>query len=324
MTTFKGVMRSYGASVRRMERDQQRRNRDAAKRFKEQQKAQSISDAQAAVVNWNDYVSILKSVHKDCTSPIDWNEIRSSRKPEEPLMSDKNEFQANWNLLKYRPSVFDKMFNQTNKKRSRLIISLENAKNADRKEFDQLLIKYNNDLKDWEELRIIADGVENGRIESYLDALRYFNPFSEIGELGAQVGLTVVDDFIDLDLFINGTEVIPDYELNQTSTGKLSKKNMPKTRFNELYQDHICSSVLRAAREVFSCLPVSYVRVNAISKLLNSKTGHMEDKPVLSVIVSSITINTLNLNTIDPSDCMLNFKHNMNFKKILVFLKLRK
>lgn len=38
MATLKGVVRSYGAAVRRAERDEQRRSREAAKRFNEQQK----------------------------------------------------------------------------------------------------------------------------------------------------------------------------------------------------------------------------------------------------------------------------------------------
>ncbi|KKN93455.1 hypothetical protein LCGC14_0198880 [marine sediment metagenome] len=38
MATLNGAIRSYGAAVRRMEREQQRNARESAKRFKEQQK----------------------------------------------------------------------------------------------------------------------------------------------------------------------------------------------------------------------------------------------------------------------------------------------
>ena len=38
MTTLKGAIRTYGATVRRIERDQQKKARESAKRFKEQQK----------------------------------------------------------------------------------------------------------------------------------------------------------------------------------------------------------------------------------------------------------------------------------------------
>lgn len=59
MATLKGVVRSYGAAVRRAERDQQRRSREAAKRFKEQQKQLEFENAAQAVKDWNNYVDIL-------------------------------------------------------------------------------------------------------------------------------------------------------------------------------------------------------------------------------------------------------------------------
>lgn len=90
---------------------------------------------------------------------------------------------------------------------------------------------------------------------------------------------------------------------------------MPKTRFNELYQDHICSAALRLAREVFAYLPLEYARVNAMAKIVNSKNGQLEDQPILSVIFNPITIKGLNLDKIDPSDSMQNFLNRMDFSK---------
>ena len=55
--------------------------------------------------------------------------------------------------------------------------------------------------------------------------------------------------------------------------------------------------------------------MNAISNILNSTTGHLEDQPILSVIFIPETIKKLNLGTIDPSDSMQNFVHNMKFNK---------
>lgn len=71
MATINGFIRSYGAAVRRTERDQQRRNREAAKKFKEQQKQLEFQNVAEAVSEWNDYVQILKSVHKEASEKID-------------------------------------------------------------------------------------------------------------------------------------------------------------------------------------------------------------------------------------------------------------
>lgn len=99
---------------------------------------------------------------------------------------------------------------------------------------------------------------------------------------------------------------------------------MSKSKFNELYQDHICSSVIRIARELFAHLPLEFVRINAMAEVLNSATGHIENQPILSAILPPETINKLNLETIDPSDSMKNFAHNMKFSKTKGFDVIKK
>lgn len=315
MTTFKGAMRSYGAAVRRMEREQQRQAREAAKRFKEQQKLQEIENAQQAVSDWESYVETIQSVHKNCTEPIDWKQIEETEKPTEPILETKNEIVAKNKLDNFKPSFFDKIFGSTQKKINRLSQQIEQAKQKDQKEFDIAYRSYLDELNNWNELQEISTGIKKKEPESYKNALQYFDPFSDIGELGTKISFKFEGNHIDIDLHVNSLDVIPDYELRQTSTGKLSKKNMPKTRYNELYQDHICSASMRIAREVFAYLPIDYARINAMSKIVNTRTGHLEEQPILSVIFPPQTIESLNLETIDPSDSMQNFVHNMKFSK---------
>lgn len=90
---------------------------------------------------------------------------------------------------------------------------------------------------------------------------------------------------------------------------------MPKGRFYELYQDYVCSCILRVARELFALLPIEMVIIHAIGNLLNSKTGHLEDKPIISVATPRKTLETFNFEMLDPSDSMENFVHKMTFKK---------
>ena len=315
MATLNGAIRSYGATVRRMEREQQRKARESAKRFKEQQKLQEIENAQQAVSDWENYVDTIQSVHKNCTEPVDWNQIENTEKPNEPKLESKNELIAKNKLDNFKPSIFDKLFGSTQKKINRLKGLLEQAKTKDKKEYDVNYKEYLDELNNWQELQEISNGIKNGETDFYKKALQYFDPFSDISELGTQISFNFEQNHIDIDLHVNSLDNIPDYELKQTTTGKLSKKNMPKTRFNELYQDHICSASMRVAREVFAYLPIDYARVNAVAKIINTKTGHLEEQPILSVIFPPQTIDSLNLETIDPSDSMLNFVHNMNFNK---------
>ncbi len=324
MTTFKGAMRSYGAAIRRMEREQQRQAREAAKRFKEQQKLQEIENAQQAVLDWENYVETIQSVHKNCTKPIDWKQIEETEKPTEPILETKNEVIAKNKLDNFKPSFFDKVFGSTQKKINRLSQQLEKAQQKDKKDFDIAYKNYLDELSDWNELQKISAGIKKKDPESYKKTLQYFNPFSDIGELGTKINFNFEQNHIDIDLYVNSLDVIPNYELRQTSTGKLSKKNMPKTKYNELYQDHICSASIRVAREVFAYLPINYARINAMAKIVNTKTGHLEEQPILSVIFLPQTIESLNLETIDPSDSMNNFVHNMSFSKTKGFSIIKK
>lgn len=315
MTTLKGAMRSYGATVRRIERNQQRNARESAKRFKEQQKLEEIGNAQQAVSDWEDYVKTIQSIHKNCTEPVNWKLIKNEEKPIKPTEKFENENLAKMKLVNFKPSFFDKIFGSTQKKINKLTKVLEQAKVKDKKENDLKHSEYLNEVRNWEELIDISVGIENKDIEAYRNALQYFDPFSDIGELGTKISFNFEKNHIDIDLHINSLDIIPDYILSQTSTGKLSKKSMPKTRFNELYQDYVCSSILRVAREVFAYLPIEYARINAMEQIVNSKTGHLEEQAIVSTIIPPATINKLNLGSIDPSDSMQNFVHNMSFNK---------
>ncbi len=319
MTTVNQVLRSYSAAVRRAEREQQRKAREAAKRFKEQQKMQAIEDASQAVSDYDYYIDVLQSVHKNCTEKVSWEAIKTEPKPDEPEISDTFEVIAQKKLDTFKPSLMDKVFGSSKKKIERLKEEIVKAKEKDKKKNDLNFEEYKTDLKNWEELQDICKGVQTRNTESYREALEYFNPFSDIGELGSRLNISFSESFIDVNVHVNSIDILPDYVLSLTSTGKLSKKHMPKSKFNELYQDHICSAVIRIAREVFAYLPVEYVRVNAISNLLNSKTGHLEETPILSVIMPPETIESLNLESIDPSDSMQNFIHNMKFSKTAGF-----
>lgn len=311
MNTFRGAMRSYNAAINRMEREQQRRNREAARRFKEQQKLQEILNAEQAVSDWEQYIETLQSIHKDCSEKVNWARMNKQIKPKEPTSSNSNELQATFKLQNYKPSFFDKIFGLTANRIKKLEENVKAAIEADKKDYKNALEKYQDDLNEWEENQVLSKGMLDQDPESYAKALAFYQPFSDVSELGAKINFKIEKEFIDVDLHVNGDEVVPNYILSQTSTGKLSKKNMPKTRFIELYQDHVCSAVLRVARETFALLPVQYARISAISNILNTQTGFLEEKPILSVIVRPETLNKINLNAIDPSDCMSNFVHAM-------------
>lgn len=320
MVTFRSALRSYNATVRRIEREGRRREREAAKRFKEQQKFEATMEAASAVRNWKEYVEVIQSMHRDCTDVIDWHEIINSPEPERPEYCDKNERQVRDRIENFKPSLFDRLlldrlFSSVEKKRNDLEALLVDAKAEDIKAHDSKLAEYTSVKSEWEHLQAMARGVLNRDTNKYRDAIEFFDPFSSLSMLGERINMHFDKNWVDVDVDVHSNDVIPDYTLSQTSTGKLSKKKMPKGAYYELYQDHVCSSALRIAREIFNYLPVDWVRVSSVSEILNSRTGLLEKIPILSVLIPKETLNKINLDAIDPSDSMDNFNHCMQFKK---------
>ena len=150
---------------------------------------------------------------------------------------------------------------------------------------------------------------------AYRDAMELFNPFAEVTALGTHLNFDFHSGRIIVTLLVNTEEVIPKQALSLTSTGKLSQKDMAISKFHELYQDHVCSCLLRVARETLALLPVEYVLVNVVSDLLDPSTGRITPQVLVSATVFPETLTRLNFETLDPSDSMRNFKHNMSFTK---------
>ena len=117
------------------------------------------------------------------------------------------------------------------------------------------------------------------------------------------------------EVLLNDETVVPKQRKVLLKSGKLSIKELLIGKRNEIYQDHIASVVLHIGRELFSLLPIDRTIINAKSNLLNASTGKLELQTILSVELFRDTMNILNFDKIDPSDCMKNFKCNMNFRK---------
>lgn len=105
---------------------------------------------------------------------------------------------------------------------------------------------YNRQFIDWQERQHLAKQV----LAMYAQVLEAFTPFEGISHLGSGLGFTFTSDHIEVDLQVNTAEVIPDFVVTQLASGKLSRKALPVSRFNEIYQDYVCSCLLRVAREV--------------------------------------------------------------------------
>lgn len=315
MVTFRQVARSYVAAARRAEREQKRRAREAARDYKEQLKRKEISSAADTVKQYEEYIAVLMSIHKNCADKIDWEQVLAEPEPDKPEKQDVLEREAKQRLDSFKPSFFDKIFGSSNRKIRKLEEQVAAARQKDESNYQTQLKEYKSQLDEWMVVQKLAQGIEAKSPDSYKSVLEFFEPFSDITSIGSSMNFNFTKDHVDIELHVNSADVIPNFVVSQTSSGKLSKKDMAKGKFNELYQDYVCGSVLRVARETLAYLPVNSVTVHAMAEMLNSKTGHLEQAPILSALFVPATMNKLNFQTLDPSDSMSNFLHNMKFSK---------
>lgn len=310
---FRGFMRSYSASVRRSERAQQRRSREAVKQYKLMEKQQEIAQATDIVAAYNAYIEVFKSIHKSCNDDFSWKSMLNERPPIEPTRKNKHE-QVVRDALFYKKAWIDKFFGLGKFKEREYHKAMAIAKAKDDNDFDIAMVEYGTEKEDYLNGCRIAKLVLDKNPEGYQAAFQEMNPILTI-EIGASINMIFESDKVIVDFSVKDQDVIPNFIIAQLATGKLSKKAMPKAQFNEIYQDYVCGYTLRIAREVFAFLPVNAVEVNAIADMVSSVTGHVEKTLIASIIMPRQTILRLNFDAIDPSDSFRNFIHNMNFSK---------
>lgn len=314
------LLREAEAAQRRRERDARRRQRELEMRRKQLAKMQELERAAFEVQEHENRIDLLLTVHRECREPVDWEAIRSATPPDEPARSSENEEKARAALDGFKPGLLDKALKRVETKRLELEKAVESARAEDEANYQAARESHRREYEEWEIACNVANQVLSGAAEGYQRAITIFNPFSEIAALGSQVKFEFASSsMVEATLSVHGEDVIPKEVKTLLKSGKLSVKNMPKTKFYEVYQDHVCGCTPRVARELFALLPVKTVIVTAMGEILNTKTGHMEDQPILSVAMPRRTMEKINFEMIDPSDSMQNFVHNMKFSRTTGF-----
>lgn len=313
---WKGTLRSLEAEARRREREALRRQRELERQRAQVAKMEEMERALHEVQVFQNYLDVLLSVHKDCGEPWDWEEIRSAPPPSQPERTDYRERMAQVQLDGFKPGLTERLLRRTESRREELVRTVDRAQEADERAYQDALKTYQRDHTDWQATRELAGRILEGEPSALTDAVVQVGPFREIEGLGSSVEFHADDSsVIQVTLAVNDQEVIPKDSKTLLKSGKLSVKPMTKSRFYELYQDYVCGCVLRLARELFALLPIGMAIITAESELLNTQTGHLEMQPILSVAIPRETLQGLNFDMLDPSDCMENFVHRMKFMK---------
>lgn len=312
---WKGTVRSINAELRRMEREAEKRHKAAVKE-------QKISDAASAVEEWEEYIAKLVSVHVDLSDAIDWEELSKRKKPIEPKANRIYENEAELALNMFKPKFFDFLSGGSEKKRTKLQIRLKESIEQDKRKFILAKAEHTESVIEWQEDLKLSKELLAGKTSAINKVLSELQTFSEDDLIGSRVRFILNKNTLHAIPEVHGNEIIPDYRRKQLASGSLSQTKMPKGDFNDLYQDYVASVALKVAGDTFHLLPIEEVYVTCVTSMLNSQTGHQELTPILSVQFLKPTFSKLNLLGIDPSDSLNNFNHNMKFKRTKGFEKI--
>lgn len=286
-------------AVRRQIREAQRRQRELAREAKEQAKLSELEKARMEVAAYDNQLELLMSVHKERGEPWDWASEAVSLPPPIPARHFYNEQKVIQTLILLPP---DQQKHRTNE--------ITAAAKLDDGEFSDALKAHTEAKEEWLRLVALSRRINASECRAFVDAFELVDPLAELLEYGASATLSVTSPRVACcSLSVSGINAVPAEMKSLTSTGKLSVKGMPRSKFHEVYQDHVCSCMLRAAREVFALLPVQTVYVTASAALADGQS-----KPVLSAEFSRGNLEALDFDNVDPSTAVEQFRHRGDFK----------
>lgn len=328
---WKGTLRSITAASNRYSRELEKRERAQAreeqrlekqfiKKEKELEKLNMLLSAHEEVDEYETYINKIKSMHKNVLCSIDWEKIANSNPPQQPNPIIENEQFAKERYNKFKPNLLHKIFKRTDKIKAKLEQDILLAKKIDQEKTNENIKNFKKEYINWENNVEEANKVLNFDPEILEVIISKFTILDKLPELGTNINLNLNDNNeLIIDIFLHGENIIPTQVKTLLKSGKVSIKDLPKTKYYELHQDYVCSAVLRVAREFFGLLPIKKIIVTAFDEILDKSTGHLTEQPILSVLFPKETINKLNFQAIDPSDSMNNFINNMCFKKTTGF-----
>jgi hypothetical protein len=247
------------------------------------------------------------------------------------------------NLSDERPTSYDEKFLIEYPKKITSsqyeIANYSESDNIEIQRFLELLLLANKDAKsllnNWNEtwknafklvaekaqMHEIAKGICQKNKNFYYDALTVYPIYDIVNEYGSSVNIDFFEEGAEIDIFLNIDEVIPLDKKILNRQNDISIKPYTNTERNLLIQDYICSMILRITRETFNLFYFDNIIVNAIQNEINKSNGKNEDITIVSVLIERSLFQNINLEKIDPSDCLSQIFHcRINFNKSKGFI----
>lgn len=260
-------------------------------------------------------INSLMGMHRTPFKPVNWTRIFAEEIPDAPSYLNTEERIADDRLKAYRPNLLMRLLEFDQDRIRALEAEVERSRNRDRNNYDQVLAIHKNSADVIQKKRHFARRILSGDQAAYLELM-------ELNEIAASpmIARSVIYSFVnstsvEVFAYLNGPEFIPDETKSLLKTGRVSIKRTKKKEFVSIYQDHLCSAVLRMARDFIALLPVKTIVIHGYIPDLDSANGQQKERCVLSCALSRTAMNQIDFNQIDPSDCVSSFPHSMKISK---------
>ena len=252
------------------------------------------------VEEFEERLEYVLNMHRTNCRFWDWAEYASSLPPVEPRRFTTNQLSALQQQTVSRALLMPPVIDQ-----------IAAAEKKDEDNYQEEYKSYSGWYGEFQQTKHLASRILQGDLHAYGEVLQLFGPFSVMEELGSSVEFIFHSPKIaECHLVVHGMEVIPKYEKKLTKRGEVSEKKIPRARFHEIYQDYVCGCMLRIVREVFAVLPFEQILITASIE----DVGMSEPVPVMSAIIPKSIITDVDLDNIDPSDCVESYVHRGDFK----------
>ena len=251
------------------------------------------------------YIEMLSTLHRDAAISWNWSQIAASPPP---AANREREAAAQGVLDAYKPAFFERLLGQADKRHQEFASAVAHARAADDAAWREV-------CEQWNWCQQVAQLILQGDLRAYRTAIEHFSPFEELEWLGMKVDVQINEPSLAVALVTVRDDAVPMMEYKVLASGRVSPKEMPRTRYRELCQAYVCSAAIRVARELFSLLPIPRVLVHAVAVRLDPATGHSGPRTLLSVDFDRERLLNVNFDRIEPSFAVESFRHAMDFKK---------
>lgn len=264
---------------------------------------------------FNGYIDQLISLHMESVDVIDWYYFAFSDPPVRPIRKNIYEQAAKTAAKSYRPTIFDRLFLRSDKKRRKLEKEINISKQLDEKEYQKKLKKFQIENAEWKLNNPKAQRVLNKDKEVCLQVLIDANLCKKLDNFISNLQFYHIDSqLLEVSADLNGYSCVPTIQ-KKLKSGRLSESNMTKRTYHMLRRDFTCSCTLRLAKEIYALVPYDNVLIHARDKIAD-KSGNFQTETVLSIKIQKQALMGLKLNTHKPSKLIKSFPHNIKFSRM--------